>query len=148
MTISRKAFFHGAALFDIVEDEHFTSINTYPNAEMNSAYSINHNIGIYMKYSAEDESPWHFNFKPDHKRDIRKMFEKYGAKTFICLICSSDGICVVPYSVYKNCVEENFTDQEDFVVTRDQRESYRVRGVKGEYPRVIHLNDFPKSLFE
>ena len=148
MTISEKAFFHGAALFEITESEHFTSINKDPHVNSSSAYVLNHDTGLYIKYSRTDGPPWGFTFTPDHQDEIRRLFDRYGEKTFIVLVCKNDGICVIDYGIFAGCLDLNHTDAEWLEASRPAGGSYRVRGARGEHGRKIPRNSFPSRLFE
>jgi len=51
MTISQRSLYHGAALFEITSDPHFTSINKVPRLGSASAYQLNHDTGLYIKHA-------------------------------------------------------------------------------------------------
>jgi hypothetical protein len=148
MPIPERAFFHGAALFEITESEHFTSMNKVSDIDSPSAYLLNHDTGLYVKHTTEDGGPWRFTFTPDHQDHFRRLFDRYGEKTFAVLVCGRVGICVVNYGILAGCVDLNHTDAEWLEVSRPNGGSFRVRGVKGEYERAIPLNAFPRVLFE
>jgi len=148
MSIPERAFFHGAALFGITESEHFTSMNKVPNLDSPSAYLLNHDTGLYVKHTADDDSPWRFTFAPEHQDDVRRLFDSYREKTFVVLVCGRIGICVIDYGILAGCVDLNHRETEWLEVSRPEGGSFRIRGVKGQYERAIPLNAFPRVLFE
>lgn len=150
MTIPQKAFFHGAALYKITQDEHFSSINKMANVTSSSAYLLNHNTGIYIKVATVeyDTNTWRFTFAPQHQEVVRKIYDAYKELTYIILVCSNEGICVVNFDILTSCVDFNYTDSEWCEVYRQSGRSFRIAGAKGEYTRTIPLKSFPSVLFQ
>lgn len=147
--ISQRSFYHGAVLAEITEDEHFTSINKIPNIASSSAYQLNHNTGIYIKYTATNAGGnWKFTFSPEHQNVIRKMFDIYGEKTFLIFVCEDEGFCIVDYGVFAASIDLNHLESEWIEIYRPDGGSFRIRGARSDYPRAIPLNMFPRKLFE
>ena len=146
MTISKRSFYHGAALAEVTDNRSFSSINRIPSINSYSAYQINHNIGIYIKYTS-DSDMFKFSFSSDNKEEIRKMNEIYQKNTYIALVCSEDGICLLNYEMLISCIDLQ-SDENDWInINRPNGCSYRVRGSKGECDRSIPLNAFPNQIF-
>lgn len=150
MAIPQRSFYHGAALAEITEDPHFTSINRIARVDCSSAYQVNHNIGIYIKYSAtpREENVWHFTFTPDHQDEVRTLFDIYGDKTYLVFVCNDVGICIVEFGVFASIVDMNHRDNEWCEVFRPNGGSFRVRGARGAHRRAIPINSFPRVLFD
>lgn len=150
MSIPQKAFYHGAALFEITQDGHFSSINKMPNISSSSAYLLNHNIGVYIKHTTVEKEPkcWKFTFAPEHQEVIRKMYDLYREKTYVAFVCQDEGICVVDFSTLTSSVDFNYSDSEWCEIYRPDGGSFRIIGKKGEYPKTIALNAFPAVLFD
>lgn len=148
MSIPQRAFYHGAVLAEITENEHFTSINKIPNIASTSAYQLNHNIGIYIKYTTTNQNgSWRFTFAPDHQDVIRRMFDIYGEKTFIIFVCEEQGFCIIDFGVFANCIDLNHSESEWIEIYRPDGGSFRIRGARGDHDRAIPLNMFPRKLF-
>ena len=75
MSISDKSFYHGAVLYEITQSEQFTSINRVPNFDSSCTYLLNCNIGLYVKYSTLNISPWQFTFTKEHQNEVRRLFD-------------------------------------------------------------------------
>lgn len=149
MPIPQKSFYHGAVLAEITEDRHFTSINKVPSLNSSSAYQINHNIGVYIKYTTITNSgSWRFTFAADHQDEIRRLFEFFRDNTFIVFVCENEGICIVDFGVFASCIDLNHTDSEWIEIYRPEGGSFRIRGANGEHQRAIPLSAFPRKLFE
>ncbi|GAB7389341.1 hypothetical protein BSNK01_31790 [Bacillaceae bacterium] len=79
---------------------------------------------------------------------MRRMYERFGEKAFLLLICANDWICLINYEEYKACIDENFVETEWLEVTRPDGGGFRVRGKNGTLSRVVPLSDFPRVLFQ
>jgi hypothetical protein len=149
MTVSQRSFYHGAALYEITQDNHFTSINRLPNLDCSSAYQLNHDTGIYIKYATTgSNASWRFTFSPEHQREIRKIYDIFQNKTYIIFVCEDQGICIVDYGIFAACIDLNHRESEWIEIYRPDGGSFRIRGVNGDYSRAIPLNSFSKILFE
>jgi len=147
MPIPQYHYYHGAALSIITEPGEFTGLARTPVYGA-GAYAVNHNIGIFIKHTTHEDSPFHFTFSPEHQTGIRDMFRRYGDRTFVVLVCCEVGICVLSYGEYAAVIDENFNEQEGITVERPDGGGFRVRGAQGELPHVIPLNRFPTLIFE
>jgi hypothetical protein len=147
MAIPEYHFYHGAALSLIVSTGNFTGLSRVQGIRA-SAYAINNSIGILIKHTTNDISPWQFNFMPDHQETARTLFRTYNDKAFIALVCGKVGVCLLKYGEYASVIDENFREQENLTVERPDGGGFRVRGAGGRFPGVIPLNRFPTYIFE
>jgi hypothetical protein len=150
LSISEKSFYHGAVLYEITEDEHFTSINKVPNLRSSSAYLLNASIGLFIKYATTKDNfgSWRFTFTQDHQYEIRKLYDFYKNKTFIIFVCEHEGFCMIDFSIFASCLDLNHKDQEWIEIYRPNGGGFRIRGARGDFGKVIPLNNFPRKLFE
>lgn len=145
--IDNYHLYHGAALSIVTEAQRFGSIARINDLPL-GAYAINHDIGIFIKHTTNDRSPWHFNFHPEHQTAVRRLFDKYDDRAYVVLVCGKAGICVLKYGEYAAVLDENFTDQENLTVSRPSGGSFRISGALGKYKKAIALNRFPRILFK
>jgi len=147
MALNLYDLYHGAALNQLVKDpEEHTSIDK-PDSPTQSVYIINHNICLYVKYSQGD-GPWQFNFHPEHQEEIRHYHRRYPDRTFLVLVCGTDGICVITYDEFVSCVDVNFREQESITVNRPARGQYWVRGARGRLQHSVPRSRYPRLVFE
>ena len=59
MKINDDHMYHGAALTQIAEHPQFTAINAFKHANRpsRSAFRINDDIGVYLKYASKPKGP-------------------------------------------------------------------------------------------
>lgn len=153
MGITQKAFYHGAALYEICQDMRFSSINSMPNIKSKHAYLLNHNTGLYIKHTTVEgddgtTKSWRFTITKDEQTVIRGIFKTFKEKTYIVFVCTDEGICVVDYGTLISCVDFNNGENEWCEIYRSDGTSFRIRGNKGEHQYAIPLNAFPRVLFE
>ncbi|MGG1531477.1 MULTISPECIES: hypothetical protein [Brevibacillus] len=150
MAIRDWHFKHGAALAIIINEREYQSI-TKLDEHTQSEYLLNNNTGLYIKHASEDEdhdNKWKFWFTPIHQEQVQAMFDRFGERAYIVLVCGNDWVCVINYHDYKNCIDENFEENEWLEVTRPEGGGYRVRGKLGLLGRVVPKGDFPRVLFQ
>src|SRR6266496_3722016 len=99
MPIADYHFFDGAALSLITGRGEFTALTRLPDLS-GRAYAVNHDTGIYVKHATTGTTRWQFTFVPEHQEAIRDMFQKYGDKTFVVLVCARVGVCALTYGEY------------------------------------------------
>ncbi len=103
MRIQLEHFYHGAALTQIVEDPRVTSIRslTYGRNISKSAYRINGNIAVYVKYSGKPNKShreYVFQFSRSQRTEMEAI-SKHIQKFFVALVCVKGcEICCVEYS--------------------------------------------------
>lgn len=149
MPISQRAFYHGAVLAELSENEHFTSINKVPNLDSVHAYQLNHNIGVFIKHLTTGGNSWRFTFPPGHQHNVRRLCDIYGPeRTFLIFVCGEIGFCIITFGVFAACFDLNHRDNEWFEVYREGGSSFRVRGALGDHKKKVPLSAFPRVLFE
>ncbi len=75
------------------------------------AYAVNHDIGVFIKHTTHDDSPFQFTFSADHQQAIRDVFRHYDNQTFLVLVCGEVGICALTCGEYASVIDENFKEQ-------------------------------------
>ncbi len=145
MSIPEYHFYHGAALSVLVSSQPFTGLTRI--TDISSAYAVNNMIGLYVKRATNEDSPWQFTFTEDHQSEIRRLFQRFGEKSFVALVCHHTGICLLSYGEYRNVVEEDFTKQRTVIVRRPGAGGFRVSGHGGNHSGVVPLNRYPDGLF-
>ena len=98
-TILERQMYHGPALIQIAEHDEFTNINRIdlPNTEYRSAFSVNGEIGIFLKYStiprnanpAEHWVEYWFGFTQENLDDMNELKKDQGT-AYAVLIISDD----------------------------------------------------------
>ena len=90
MRIDDNHLYHGAALLQITEHPTFTAINSIEvlGQRSRSAYRINDNIGIFLKYASKPPriSDHPFTFTSRHLEELAAIDDKM-VSTFIALVC-------------------------------------------------------------
>ena len=166
MKIRDEHLYHGAALNQIAEHQHFTAINTlkFKINESRSAFRVNDDIAVYLKYSTVPKGKfdeYKFTFNDAHLEELRNI-AKTENKLHIVLVCVKDRhICCITYKLLIDMIKERRDakkykeDQYQFLVTLNKGEAFRVymnkpgqrKVILGE-PRKIPRNAFPNALFE
>jgi hypothetical protein len=83
--------YHGAALTQIAEHPQFTAINAFktPGGISRSAFKINDDIGVYLKYATKPKPPhseYQFTFRKDHLKELQDIAEKV-SQVHVALVC-------------------------------------------------------------
>ncbi|WP_458125857.1 hypothetical protein [Paenibacillus sp. Z3-2] len=148
MRITNRSFYHGVALAGITEHENFTSINRISNINSLHAYQLNHDKGLYIKYTAKTGKSWRFTFTPEHQIEVTKIFKQFPMNTYLIFVCGETGVCIVDFETFESCIDLNQIESEWIEIYRPDGGSFRIRGANSEHKRSIPLNNFPKILFE
>lgn len=102
MKINDDHLYHGAALTQVAEHPSFKAINAFPyqGTRSRSAFLINTDIGLYLKYASRATGPYReftFTFFPEHLDELAFLSKKTD-KVFVGLICiAKREICCLPY---------------------------------------------------
>lgn len=92
MNIKDDHLYHGAALTQIAEDDQFTAINPIDvrGKRSRSAFLVNANIAIYLKYDSVGPKGYYeefkFTFTEDHLEELKELAEKH-LNVFAALVC-------------------------------------------------------------
>lgn len=164
MKINDDHMYHGSALTQIAEHPQFTAINAFKTEEgiSRSAFKINDDIGVYLKYSSAPKPPYNeyvFTFNREHLSELLLLSKKV-SKVFIAFVCvKARQICCLSYPQLLRLIQARANakgsseTQYSVLITAPQGKSFRVyvnapgkRNTKlGEI--IISRNDFPDVLF-
>ncbi len=164
MKIRDDHFYHGAALTQIAEHPKFTAINGFRirRTLSRSAFKVNDDIGIYLKYASEPNKSFNeylFNFHEDHLKEL-EILKKRTGRTFLVLICANlREVCCIEYKLFYKIIYERkkkagYQDQYGILVTAKRKQKFRVytnapgKKKKSLTQHKISRSDFPRILFE
>lgn len=145
MKIQTQDFYHGAALTQIVEHESFKALNK--GSARYGHYLINADCHLFIRYSANDNSPWSFTLTSEQLQGISNIAESQ-ASLFIGLVCGETTICLLSQDQLSQLIDIASADSQWIKVDSPPNSSCRVSGSTGRLKNVIAHNAFPKSLFE
>ena len=166
MNIKDQHLYHGAALMKIAEDEEFTAINRLDvlGKPSSSAFRINDNIGVYLKYNAakpKANGEFPFTFSQDNLKELADMKGKL-KKVFVVLVChDAREVCVISLERLHEMIDirkvaaSEPEGQYVILVTAQKNSKLRAYmnapGKKGKLLRKtdtkVARNDFPALLF-
>lgn len=137
--------FHGVVFSELMENSEkpiiFESLKGYYE---NSAYAVNNNIGLYIKYSTKRLSPWRFSFQKKHQDTISELKQHYD-NVVLALVCGDDGIVGLSFDQLKQVLDENHEPIEWISVKRPKRANYRVAGTDGKLELTITRDNLVKK---
>ena len=165
MKINDDHMYHGAALTQIAEHPQFTAINAFKIAGVTSrsAFKINDDIGIYLKYATKPKPPFReyvFTFNSDHLAELAAL-RRLRSSVFLALVCvKARQICCLPHTDFEALVEARKKakgspeEQYALLATVPVGKSFRVyvnapgkRKVMLGKEIIISRNAFPKDIF-
>ena len=111
----------------------------------NSAYVINENIGLYIKYSASRLTPWQFSFNRAHLNEVLLMKRKLSHMA-VALVCGEDGMAVLTFTEFITVLGEIFEGTGWITVTRKRREKYGVKGSAGDLKYKVGDSEGPTKI--
>lgn len=166
MNIKNDHLYHGAALTQIAEHPQFTAINAFklPDGISRSAFSVNNNIGVYLKYATEPKGKfdeYSFTFTTANLDEIKKLEKKFD-KVYAALVCVKDReICCLPTTDLNNMVaarraaKMEAESQYVIIARLQQGGKFRVYTVPPGVRKkilgselLIARKDFPNALFD
>lgn len=166
MKVDDDHLYHGAALIQIAEESRFTAINSLQlrGRVSRSAYRINDDIGIYLKYSNRPTPSHHeyaFTFAAQQLRELAHIDQAMN-RTYLALVCVKDRqICCLPYSSLMSMVEARKaakgSTEDQYVVLATLPEGGKFRVYVNQPSRrnavlgnriLISRSAFPGSLFD
>ena len=165
MKIADDHMYHGAALLQISEHPRFTAINSIEVSghKSRSAYRINDNIGIFLKYASKPSrnlGEYTFTFTDIHLQELAEI-DSQMANTFIALVCVKDReIACLPFARLQELVErrrkKKGTPEEQYVVLVTAPEGKSLRAYVNWPDRkksilgkelIIKRQAFPNAIF-
>ena len=164
MEIKDKHLFHGAAIIQIAEDEHFTAINPLQvnGATTHNAFLINTNIAVYPKYASNPKGKhkeYQFTFKQENIEELERIHEHH-PNVYVLLVCVHDReVCCLTYAqfrdLYNRRVKQVGHEEEQFVIlatlpARKFRVYVNAPGVRGKLigkEILVARSGFPGMLF-
>ena len=162
--INDDHMYHGAALTQIAEHPKFTAINAFDfdGKPSRSAFKINHNIGLFLKYATKpnQQNEYIFTFNQAHLRELKGLTNE-NRDAFLALVCVEDReICCINYNLFlelskrREEAKEAREEQFQIVITIPVRKSFRVyvnepgkRGCILGKEEVVSRKDFPGKIF-
>jgi hypothetical protein len=166
MKIEDEQLYHGAALIQIAEAEHFTAINrlTAGGMDLKSVYKINKDIGVFLKYASQPRSrhdEYVFNFSLENRKEL-SILRTVVRHIFVALICvESRQICCVTSAEIEALFQTRRTargyDEEivSILCSLPSGKAFRVyvnapgkrNRLLGE-PLLVARNRFPSAIFD
>lgn len=130
--IPEYKLYHGAVLADIVDRADMpVSFQEMSEAGRLLNYVINDTVGVQLKYATQRLRPWHFTFPNAHIDALRQLRARY-AKTFLTLVCRTDGIITVDADDILPSLIAAGEGAAWLRADRRKREMYRLYGPMGE----------------
>jgi hypothetical protein len=99
-------------------------------------YTIEENIGLYIKFSRNRKGPWTFNFQRDHQLQWNAMVSERPS-CITALVCGSDGIVALSPAQLNEILSDPPGEQEAITVRRKLRHMYSLTGKNGKLERKV-----------
>jgi hypothetical protein len=103
-------------------------------------------VGLYVKYTKKNYSPWAFSFHREHQEEI-KILNELCVEALIAFVCGRDGIPLITYDELKNLLDENFEDSERVSISRKPNGNYWLKGRDGNLKKSVTTSDLGKKIF-
>ena len=146
MSLKEYEFYNGVVLNRLIRKGNPIKIDVFPTSGNNS-FMINDKVGLYIKYSSKNISPWRFSFTKEHQQELNIMKQLLDT-IYLILVCERDGIVCIEYEELKQVLDEHYEEIEWVSVSRLKREQYSVKGSNGKLEFKIADSDYPKKIFE
>lgn len=132
--------YHGAVLARLLRDGRAPAIGLAVHRRCPTAYVVEDEIAVYVKYSTSRLSPWTFGFKSEHRKEIANLRQEL-REVFVTLACGLDGVVCLGSDEYVQMGPSG-----SIRVARQPRQKYLVRG--GSPKNVIRIgnNEFPAKV--
>jgi hypothetical protein len=136
--------YHGVVLSRLVRGaEAMVRVAVHPR--LRSAYIVNREAALYVKFSTSRLSPWSFVFSQRHHAELAYLREEF-ALTLVALVCGGDGIVCLTAAEYLDLVENGSRLGEWVRVSRGPRARYAVSGSSGRPAHRISNSEYPAKL--
>ena len=146
MPLKEYEFYNGVVLNRLIRKGNPIKIDVFPTSGNNS-FMINDKVGLYIKYSSKNISPWRFSFTKEHQQELNIMRQLLDT-IYLILVCERDGIVCIEYEELKQVLDEHYEEVEWVSVSRLKREQYSIKGSNGKLEFKIADSDYPKKIFE
>ena len=144
--IRQVEYFYGAAIARLCRESPPTGLSIRMYGEGRSAYVIEEEVGLYIKYSTNRMSPWTFSFQVEHQDEIATLRSEF-TDVFVALICGFDGIACLTGAEYQRVLDDDPKPGEWIKAARMPREKYSITGSDDRTVHKIGDNEFPAKLF-
>lgn len=104
-------------------------------------------IGLYIKYTKKNYSPWAFSFHIEHQEEI-KILNEICVEAFVAFVCGRDGIPLITYQELKNLLDEYFEENERVSISRKPNGNYWLKGRDGKLEQSVTVSDLGKKILE
>lgn len=138
-------FYHGAAFARLCRESGGVTIR--PFGVGRSAYVLDDEVGLYVKYSLKRMSPWPFSFSCSQQEEIAELKGEL-SEVFIALVCGSDGIASLSSQELSRVLDDEFEAMEWVKASRRAREKYSITGSDGRKVFKVGDNEFPAKVFD
>ena len=138
MAIKKQEFYEGAALHLLARTGGITSIRYVP-----PFFLVNDQFRVLLKYSTRSRSPWGFTFTIDEQTLLENTASAH--KTFIGLICGSDGIASFTYNDLRSVASPR-KSAIHISCYREHHGQYEVNGPDGTLNGRVALSDWKRIL--
>ena len=136
--IDKQAYYRGAAIFHLVDDERMETV-----VRVRPGFLINDEVFVLIKYTAKLSTPWQFTFSPTERDSIDKQHRDY--LVVLALVCGDDGICAVRWDDVASIVDNPATW---IAVHRKVNKRYKITGNGGEMQGRVPRNHWPGVVFD
>ncbi len=146
--IPEYKLYHGAVLAELVDiatEDVF--VGELREEGRLSAYTLNREIGLYIKYSTKRLTPWQFTVARSHVEEWAEL-QRRCKEVFLALVCHRDGIVALPIREVVEMLSATVSDQAWLRVDRRRGRWYTVNG-NGDAPsrkRARGLGDLLESV--
>ena len=134
-----------------LDDLHYLKELSFETGTSKNSFIININndetLGIYLKYTKKNTSPWTFNFKYEHQEEI-DILKEICSDVLIGFVCGLDGVCLIKYRNFKEILDDYFEESEAVSIRRKPGGNYWLKGRDGKLEKSIPANNIGKLLID
>jgi len=138
MAIKKQEFYEGAALHLLARAGRIARLR-YESP----FFVVNEEVWVLLKYSTRVRSPWGFTFTPEEQDILKERGVAF--KTYIGLVCGSDGIAAFAYDRYRS-IAAHSASALHVSCYRKHREHYEVNGPDGTLEGKVAPSDWQRIL--
>lgn len=108
--------------------------------------SSSSDIGLYIKYTKKNNSPWSYSFHFDHQEEI-KILSEICSEVFIAFVCGHDGVALISYQELKQLLDDDFEENERVSISRKPAGNYWLKGRDGKLEQYVTISDLGKKIY-